>query len=274
MKITTLIEDHPNSNKNIKFEHGISCYFEADGISYLFDTGLTGLFLSNFDQLGIDPNSVQKIVISHGHNDHAGGLMKYLKSVNIAPEIYLGKGFFNDKYKILPNGKMEYKSCGFTLKDLEKYSVIEVDENVKKVSDNVYLFSKFSAVNDFEKIPGKYVVKKGSEITHDTFGEEISIGINTPEGIVLIVGCSHVGIVNIVDSILSSGNFKIRGIIGGTHLINCSKDRLEKTLEYLNSLNLEFIAVSHCTGDENMEEFKKVFQERFILNNSGNTIDI
>lgn len=274
MKIFTIIEDHPNVDKSIKYEHGISCMFNVDGVEYLFDTGLTGLFLENFPKLNKNPNDIQKIIISHGHNDHAGGLMKLLKNISNKPEIYLGSGFFNTKYKILSNGDKEYKSCGFSSSDLCKYKVNNINDKVTKLSENMYLFSNFSCTNTFETIPEKYVIEKDGVLVPDKFEEEISVGIKTPKGLVLIVGCSHIGVVNIIESAKKYSGMNIRGVIGGTHLINCSQVRLDKTIEYLKEQNLDFLAVSHCTGDENMGVLKENFKEKFILNNSGNIIEI
>jgi len=274
MKIKTVIEDHPNVNKDFAYEHGISVLFKADNVEYLFDTGLTGLLMENFPKLNEDPNKIQTIVLSHGHNDHAGGLLTLLKGIKTKPNIYLGEGFYNPKYKILPNGELEFKSCGFEEKDLKDYKVTTVDEKMTKLSENVYLFSRFQATNDFEHIPDKYVIKRNDMLEEDLFREEISVGIDTPEGLVLIVGCSHIGIVNICHSVIQNSHFKIRGIIGGTHLINCTDERLEMTLDYLQKLNLEFLAVSHCTGDMNFARIKEVFKEKFIFNTSGNIIEI
>ncbi len=274
MKISTLIEDHPNEDKSIKYEHGFSCAFNVDDVEYLFDTGLTGAFLDNFPKLKKDPNNIQKIIISHGHNDHAGGLMKLLNYVSNTPEIYLGRGFFNPKYKILLNGEKEYKSCGFTSIDLSEYKIHNINNKVTQLSENMYPFSNFSCTNTFETIPQKYVIEKDGKIVQDKFEEEISVGIKTDKGLVLIVGCSHIGIVNIIESVKKYSGMNIRGVIGGTHLINCSQERLDRTIEYLKKQDLDFLAVSHCTGDENMDVLKENFKEKFILNNSGNIIDI
>lgn len=274
MKIKTVIEDHPNADKDFAYEHGISVLFKADNVEYLFDTGLTGLLMENFPKLNEDPNKIQTVVLSHGHNDHAGGLITLLKGIETKPDIYLGEGFYNPKYKILPNGELEFKSCGFVEEDLKDYNVVVVDKKDTKLSEHVHLFSRFQATNDFEHIPDKYVIKRNDMLEEDLFREEIAIGINTPEGLVLIVGCSHIGIVNICHSILKNHRYRIRGIIGGTHLINCTDERLEKTLDYLKKLDLEFLAVSHCTGDMNFERIKEVFKDKFIFNTSGNIIEI
>jgi len=272
VKIVTLIEDHPSGNSLIKNEHGLSIFFKADGINYLFDTGLTGLFLQNFRPLNVDEKEINKIIISHGHDDHAGGLMKLLKSIPQKPEIFVGEGFFNRKYKLLENKELESKSCGFSPSDLNGYVLKTVTQPVFQLSKSVYLFAHFKKTNDFEIIPAKYLVERENKLQLDSFREEVAIGIETKTGLVVIVGCSHIGVVNILESIKKNSNFKIRGVIGGTHLINCSKERLKKTSDYLKGLNLEFLAVSHCTGDENIEFLKKEFGDRFILNNSGNTI--
>ena len=94
------------------------------------------------------------------------------------------------------------------------------------------------------------------------------------EKTVVITGCSHPGIMNIIYTIQKRSKKKICGIVGGTHLVEADESRLKKTIAALKEINIEFIAVSHCTGDENLEIIKNAFGKKFIFNCTGNVIKI
>lgn len=92
-------------------------------------------------------------------------------------------------------------------------------------------------------------------------------------GLFVIVGCSHVGIVNILETIIERTGLPIHGIIGGTHLIEADEQRLNKTIDFLKEKDIKIIGVSHCTGQKAAEEIKRQFGERFLYNNTGNIIE-
>lgn len=111
-----------------------------------------------------------------------------------------------------------------------------------------------------------------SEYTKDSFTDEIAVALDTEQGIVVIVGCSHPGIMNILRTIEKRSGKKICGVVGGTHLMEADGERLRKTIDDLKEMNINFIAVSHCTGEDNLEAIKNNFGEKFIFNCTGNVI--
>ena len=111
-----------------------------------------------------------------------------------------------------------------------------------------------------------------SEYTKDSFTDEIAVALDTEQGIVVIVGCSHPGIMNILRTIEKRSGKKICGVVGGTHLMEADGERLRKTIDDLKEMNINFIAVSHCTGEDNLETIKNNFGEKFIFNCTGNVI--
>ena len=96
----------------------------------------------------------------------------------------------------------------------------------------------------------------------------------TGKGLVVIVGCSHVGIVNILSSIYEKTGIPIYAVIGGTHLIEADELRMQKTIDAFRAMNIKFIAVSHCTGEEGIKRIQQEFSDEFIYNNTGNVIVI
>lgn len=275
IKITTLIENNIDDNNKLINEHGLSLLIEANDKRLLFDTGQTSAFLDNARSLNINLDDLDGVVLSHSHYDHTGGIIRLLKENTNIYNVYISKFFNNNKYKRLSDGTYKYNGIPFDIEELEKLADIKkVDDDIYKINDDIYIFTNFKMTNNYEKLNENMLLKDNSTYSIDDFKDEISIGINTDKGLIVIAGCSHRGIINIVSTVKNRLNTNIRGIIGGTHLINCSIDRLDFTIRELKKLNLDFLAVSHCTGDANINILKDNFKDKFILNNTGNTIII
>ena len=114
--------------------------------------------------------------------------------------------------------------------------------------------------------------EKFSIYMNDSFTDEMAVALDTEKGLVVIVGCSHPGIMNILKTIEKRSDKKIYGVVGGTHLMEADEERLKKTIADLKKMNINFIAVSHCTGENNLEIIKENFGEKFIFNCTGNVI--
>ena len=117
------------------------------------------------------------------------------------------------------------------------------------------------------------VIKKGEGYILDNFKEEVALVIDTYKGLVVLVGCSHVGIINILNSISKRLNRRIYAVLGGTHLIRCDENRINKTIEAFNELDISTIGLSHCTGEFATIKLKEL-EDRFFLNNTGNRLEI
>ena len=275
IKITTLIENNANDNKKLINEHGLSLLIETKDNRYLFDTGQTSDFLKNAYVLNINLNNLDGVILSHGHYDHTGGIKELLKKHTNINNLYISKYFSNNKYKKLNDGTYKYNGIPFDLKEIESLICTKkINSDMYKLCDNIYIFSNFKITNKYEILNENMLIKNNKGYIIDKFKDEIAMCINTDKGIIIIAGCSHRGIINIVNSIKNKLNKKVRGIIGGTHLIHCNSKRLQFTLNELKKLNLEFLAVSHCTGSENINILKETFKDKFILNNTGKTIII
>ncbi|MBQ7864310.1 MAG: MBL fold metallo-hydrolase [Lachnospiraceae bacterium] len=271
LKITTLIENLPDKDGKLKFEHGFSAYIEDDGMRVLFDTGQTGVFTENAKHLGIELSETDAVVLSHGHYDHTGGVPALLSIIKEETAIYAGKEFFLPKYKYLEDGTWKYNGNPFEKQQLPELHYISDD--VTKLSENLYLLKNFARINSFETINPKYFVKTVTGFEQDLFPDEIALGIKTEQGLVLLVGCSHVGIVNILEHVKKHLKLPVAAVIGGTHLVEAGEERLSKTVEAFKAHGVNTIAVSHCTGEAGMELLQKEFPAGFVLNTTGNVME-
>ena len=271
LKITTLIENLPDRDGKLQFEHGFSAYIEVEGNCLLFDTGQTGAFAKNAGSLGIDLSATDAVILSHGHYDHTGGVPKLLSIIKKDTSIYVGKEFFLPKYKRLDDGTWKYNGNPFEKELLPELHFVE--ENVTALSENLYLFKNFARKNEFESVNPKFFVKTDEGFVQDLFTDEIALGIKTEQGIVLIAGCSHVGIVNILEHVKKHLNLPVAAVLGGTHLVEAGEERLKETVAAFKRHGVKTIAVSHCTGEAGMELLQKKFPEGFVLNNTGNVLN-
>lgn len=275
VKITTLIENNADDNGILFNEHGLSFYIEIDEVKILFDTGKSGDFIKNASLLKIDLNKLDYIMISHGHYDHSGGFIKLVDNVENAFKIIIGEGFFNKKYKLLEENTYKYLGNSFDEQYINQKNIPikYIKEHVFYINENIMIFSNFEKSNDFEMLNKKFYLKKDGNYILDHFSDEIVLGIKTKKGLVVILGCSHIGVVNILETIIKRTGMPIYGIIGGTHLIEADEQRLKNTIKFFKEKDIQVLGLSHCTGECAIEEIKQQFGERFLYNNTGNVIE-
>lgn len=272
IKITTIIENEKKENSNLENEFGLSLYIEDEEIKLLLDTGKTGLFLKNADLLNINLKDLNHLVLSHSHFDHTGGVKALIENVTENFNLYINPNFFNKKYKTVDNIETfignDFDKNYLLNKDV---NIIELNKDTLKLSKRITLFTNFKNVTSFEPANSRYILKENNTNIIDPMEDEVVIGIDTSKGYLIICGCSHIGIANIVEKIKKETHKKIYGIIGGLHLSRASQERIDKTIEYIKENNIEFLGTSHCTGNDFINELKK-HNLNYVSNNTGNKL--
>jgi 7,8-dihydropterin-6-yl-methyl-4-(beta-D-ribofuranosyl)aminobenzene 5'-phosphate synthase len=275
LKITTLIEDNPSVNTKLYNEHGLSLYIEIDGMNLLFDTGKSGNFIRNAEILNIDLNKLDYVMISHGHYDHSGGFRKLVEEISKSYKLIVGEGFFNNKYGIIERDTYKHLGNSFNKEYINENNIAikYIKQDIYYITENIMVFTNFKRNNDFELPNKRFQIKQDEKYILDDFFDEIVLVLKSKSGLFVVVGCSHVGIVNILETIIKRTGLPIYGIIGGTHLIEADEQRLNKTIDFLKEKYIQIIGVSHCTGEKAAGEIKRQFGERFLYNNTGNIIE-
>ena len=241
MKVTVLAEN--TSRCGLPAEHGLSLYIETENRKILFDTGQSELFSENAERLGVDLKKVDIAVISHGHYDHGGGLKTFLKLNGSAP-VYLHRCAFEPHF----NGTEKYIGLDTSLAESPR---LHFTESSTEIADGLTLYD----CNSKEKLTdlgsfGLNMVQNG-QMLPDDFRHEQYLMIEENGKKVLISGCSHKGIINIVDW------FRPDVLVGGFHFSKLPLDG--KLTEYAKTLN-SFPTVyytCHCTGTEQFEHMKQ-----------------
>jgi len=270
--IKTLIENRSIS-EDYEAEHGLSLYIESNGKKILFDAGESDKFIKNADKMGVDIEDIDMVVLSHGHFDHGGGLVSFMK-INEKASIYINKEAFR-RHGSLVDGKVE--EVGLDV-DMINNSRIELIDQDTKFEDMVL----YSQVKGNEMTPrgnDRLLMEKNEKWEKDDFNHEQNLLISEGDKRVLFVGCSHRGIVNILNQSDMHLDKPLTAVVGGFHLYDLDKKN-EEDMEFLDGVidklkeNNAVYYTGHCTGYDQFEEMKKAMGEKIHYIAAGMTIEV
>jgi 7,8-dihydropterin-6-yl-methyl-4-(beta-D-ribofuranosyl)aminobenzene 5'-phosphate synthase len=276
LTITTLSENTAD-NLGLLAEWGLSILVETADANILLDTGQTISVIHNADALGIDLGKVDKIVLSHGHADHTGGLVGVLGQIGKKIEVIGHPDIVDAKYSGKQEDRRKNVALPFQLHELEKLGAkFKLSKNPVKITADVMTTGEVPMVTDFEQIdPDRFFVKEEATWHPDELKDDLALIINTKPGLIVVLGCGHRGMINTLYCAQKlTGRKKIRMVIGGCHLINASAERVYKTIECLKELEVQKIGVSHCTGQEASAIMAQELGDRFFYNNACTRIDV
>lgn len=243
MKLKVLEDNNTFIDTYYLGEPAVSYYIEDGEDKILFDVGYSDAFLKNAEKMNIDINSVNKVVISHGHDDHTKGL-KYFLDKKRKVELISHPESFN--YKEDDTGL--YIGSPILKEDLANLCDLKLSKEPIKVSKNIIYLGQIPTLNSFEP---RYTIGKSiinGEKTDDNIEEDSAIVYKGSEGLFVITGCSHSGICNIIEYAKKvCGDNRILGVIGGFHLFDID-NRLKNTINYLKDNNIKYLYPCHCVS--------------------------
>ena len=284
MKLVFLSENSVVAD-GLKGEHGTSVYVEKDNIKLLFDCGYFGVAGENAKKLGIDLSQVNVVAFSHNHVDHAGGFV-FMKD-RFAPDVQIlvHQGFHVRKYwdhrfdpETDPTAARNLEMVGPAM-PLEwfftngKFGMRVIADDLYKVSENIYLVGNFPVQRGIEAVfPASRMEMPTGEYVVDEFRDEQACVIRVKEGLIVLSGCAHNGIMNILETIRKHfPQEKVVAVFGGTHLVPYNPRRVEQTVKYFNESGIKYAGVCHCTGPAIADFADKVTS--YIKTGSGLTLE-
>ena len=273
-KVTTRCENHiGHGSQNLIGEHGLSFYVEADDRRILFDTGQNLGLANNADVLGVDLSRIDTVVLSHGHYDHSSGL-KSLLNCNTDFTLHAHPGVFGSKQRTAGD---KYKYIGIPLerKDLEQKGIkIQLDKEPVSIAPGMTTTGEIALENDFEGVESGFFLQNGEDYSADTLPDDRALILDTEKGLLVLLGCSHRGVVNTLNHVAQvTGRKKIHAILGGLHLGKASDEKLQEVVDHLHAFGLEKIGVGHCTGPKAFVALANAFKDKVFLNTVGNVME-
>lgn len=271
MIIKTLVEN-TSISKDFDHEHGLSLYIETNGRKILFDVGASGLFLENAKKLNVNISDVDELIISHGHYDHGGGLKMFFKE-NTKAKVFLQCFAFEKYYALRPSGTLEFIGLEEEVKQ-SRQIVLTSDQFL--ISKGIEVFSNITQRNPRPISNSGLVVEQDGQMINDVFTHEQNLILEEDEKTLLVTGCAHNGIVNILEHFYNLKGCMPDYVIGGFHLSSRSggsedSDIIDKIGKYLMATKAKFYTC-HCTGIEPYKRLKAVMGDSINYLSAGSEI--
>lgn len=242
MKLTVLVDNNTYIDQYYLAEPALSYLLQDGDDTVLFDVGYSDVFMINAKRMNIDLHQVNKLVLSHGHNDHTGGLI-YFKNQTQPVEVIAHPDV--DVYK---NYQAQDVGSPLQLKDLPNNFILKLSNSPLKITNNITFLGEIPRVFTFE----------GQPLENDQINDDSALIYHNLDTLWVITGCSHSGICNICEYAKKiSGIDHITGIIGGFHLLD-NPYQLKKTVAYLKANPVDIIYPAHCSDLKAKIELAKV----------------
>jgi 7,8-dihydropterin-6-yl-methyl-4-(beta-D-ribofuranosyl)aminobenzene 5'-phosphate synthase len=275
--ITILAENYAGKSGLIA-EHGFSAFIHSPKGRYLFDTGLGRSLPHNVEKLNIDLKKTDKIILSHGHYDHTGGVKWALGQTGPIPVVANSRLFM--PHMALnpedPSKPPRHVGCPFTQKELEDAGArfVFLDQTTK-IDEGVWFITHYP--RPVETVPNdpKLVLVHNSRVVPDDLPDDSCLLIEDDPAPILILGCTHSGIINTLLHLKNHmGISKLKAVIGGTHLMASDEAAVRRAIDIFDEFSVGLIGTAHCTGFKASVQMATHFKERFMLAATGSVITL
>lgn len=277
MKVTVVMDNMAATGAAMPFvaEHGLSLLIEIHGRKVLMDTGQTGNVVGNLSLLNIHPRQIDAIVLSHGHYDHTGGLAEFLRHRGAAISVYAHPSIFQERYS-RKGEERRFAGLPFPKAYLTGLGAEwRLHEEPFEILPGLWFSGSIPRQAEFEQgDPRLILLDEHEHCCQDSISDDSVLFYKEGDSLTVISGCAHSGFVNIVTyGRRLTGAVKLKGWIGGTHLGPVSQEQKSKSLDFIRSLDIDFLAANHCTGFEVMCMLRQMLGEKFIPAFVGTVIE-
>ena len=271
LRITVLVENTAGRD-DLVAEHGLALWIEADGRRILFDTGQGPALAPNAEALGINLADAHDVVLSHGHYDHTGGLAGLRDTLRNA-NLYVHPAAFDAKFGVTAVGARSIGASLGTLEELRReIPGLVPTTGPTEIVPGVSVTGEIPRRNDFEDVGGPFFRDEAGRLP-DPLPDDQALYIDTPNGMVALLGCAHAGLVNTLDCIAQLANRqRFQAVLGGMHLVRASDERISRSIAALQAYDVQLIGPCHCTGPQATASIREAFPERFLSVSAGSVI--
>ncbi len=282
VKATVLCENAVYGNIGAIGEHGWSVWLETRQGEYLFDTGQGKGLLNNAAVFQKDLSAAKGVLISHHHFDHTSGLLDAMKTMRGGPtgegvSVHAHPDLFKDSFLTRKDKPRRHIGVPHTRAALEAAGAdFRLETEWKEVEAGIYMTGEAPRRTSYEI--GDQDQKhygEGGELVVDPIRDDQTVVIDTKEGLFVILGCSHAGVINILTYITEkTGKSRFHTVMGGTHLGPVEEEQIARSIEALHEFGIERIGVSHCTGQKSAARMAAGFGERFFFCSVGAEVEL
>jgi 7,8-dihydropterin-6-yl-methyl-4-(beta-D-ribofuranosyl)aminobenzene 5'-phosphate synthase len=268
MRITTLLENHPSTGQpNLDGEHGLSFYIELPSGVFMSDVGMTDLFAENAEKLGIDLSLVDGLAISHHHFDHGGGLGRFFQE-NETGTVYLRK---TPEIDYLVEDEELPRYIGLDKDVLTEHADrIQYVNSNQEIAPGIHLLTEIPSVYPKPSGDTRLFMRRGDDLQHDTFEHEIVTVLEGDYGLVLLTGCAHNGVLNMIEATQQALPDKpILAVIGGFHLVHETQPVVFEVGKLLDEMDIPAVYTGHCTGELQTDILAEVLGDKLHRLHTG-----
>ncbi len=259
-------------------EHGLSLWVECEDGPILFDAGQTAAWRQNAERLGIDVSAARAVVLSHGHYDHGGGIPEFPFGQRGVP-LYVHPKAFLPRYARSAPDRPATVPIGleWRVEQIEaKGGHIVMNEGTTGIGRQAYVLADIPRVTPYEPAPWEFESEGADGLRRpDRIDDEQLLVLDLPDGLAVILGCSHPGLVNCLLRVMDAfPGRRIAALIGGTHLEKADGDRLRETASFLDGIDIPILAPLHCTGARTQCGLFHALGERVRWYGTGDRLDL
>lgn len=272
VRISTLSEN--TASFGFLAEWGLSILVETNTLRILLDTGAGMCAVHNAEVLGIGLAPMDRVVLSNRSSDHTGGLRDVLRRTGRV-EVVGHPSIWEARYTVRGERQV-YDGIPFRREELEGLGALfNLTREPVYLGDGIMTTGEIPMTTSFEEPAPDTYVRRDGELQRDEVADDLGLVIDTSEGLVVVLGCAHRGVVNaLLHARQITGNRPVHSVVGGMHLFRAPESQVDETVRALKEMGVKRLGASHCTGFRASARMAREFGDGFFLNNAGTCLTL